>query len=582
MRRFFLLILLGNILYASPALSAEGPIKTVDSISNLIRENAFCQGTYSRELVAQLRDISLEYPDNDYILAFSLYGEALVDFAQGSDNALLLNRIDSALACFSRPDDSFEKALLLYTRSIANRNHSDYAGAFRDGINALSKFKALGQEEFIVWNLVSLGSLCMSIANFNLSDVFHSEALELAPPYGYEYYRIKANQGYSYLLQGQYETSIDSLETLIKEAENAANLELIIAVYLNLGANYGTIGQRKKSYEYYSRLLELTEGVDNRKVSLALYQNLGSYYYDMKQYDLSYKWLKKAQKIAVENNYIVHLSTVLRNLYNTFEAMPNPDSAFYYLKKYKEVVEIQLDNNKKIVGVYQSYVNTLLESSEHKLIIAEQELLLKKKQITQTIIYAVIAILLIVFFLIISIQKRRNVQQSALIKEMENKDLSERLEQEQKIKELQTEKLEDSLREATSYSLLLSNNKHVLNKILKYVEQIPDGNAVVNKLTSKITKVIKSNLNIEHDWEAFILHFKQVHPSFFEKLQSGYPELTNNDIKLCAYFRIGLSVKEISRILSISPESVRTNRYRLRKKLFLNDDENLDDFINSL
>nr|NQU91355.1 hypothetical protein [Bacteroidota bacterium] len=57
------------------------------------------------------------------------------------------------------------------------------------------------------------------------------------------------------------------------------------------------------------------------------------------------------------------------------------------------------------------------------------------------------------------------------------------------------------------------------------------------------------------------------------------PNLTQNELKLCSYLRMNLSTKEIAQMLNISLESVTTKRYRLRKKLQLENEENLVEFI---
>jgi len=84
---------------------------------------------------------------------------------------------------------------------------------------------------------------------------------------------------------------------------------------------------------------------------------------------------------------------------------------------------------------------------------------------------------------------------------------------------------------------------------------------------------------LEEDWKDFKLHFEKVHRDFFQKLRNQCPGLTENDLRLCAYIRIGMRIKQIAQMLSVSSESVKTNRYRLRKKLDLPEKLTLDEFI---
>ncbi|MDO9152715.1 MAG: helix-turn-helix transcriptional regulator [Paludibacter sp.] len=82
--------------------------------------------------------------------------------------------------------------------------------------------------------------------------------------------------------------------------------------------------------------------------------------------------------------------------------------------------------------------------------------------------------------------------------------------------------------------------------------------------------------------EKIYFEAEQVHNDFSSRLTLKFPNLTPQEKRLLVLLRIGLSSKEISPILNISPKSVEINRHRLRKKLNLNKDENLIQFIKSM
>lgn len=83
-------------------------------------------------------------------------------------------------------------------------------------------------------------------------------------------------------------------------------------------------------------------------------------------------------------------------------------------------------------------------------------------------------------------------------------------------------------------------------------------------------------------WMSFRSYFENVHPSFFRNLVDLCPDLTPAEIKLAAFLRLNLTSKEIASILFITPDSVKTGRNRLRRKLNLKIDQNLNTFIISL
>ncbi len=88
-----------------------------------------------------------------------------------------------------------------------------------------------------------------------------------------------------------------------------------------------------------------------------------------------------------------------------------------------------------------------------------------------------------------------------------------------------------------------------------------------------------SNISTEQDWQVFENNFNQVHEEFIKKLLMNYPNLTPSDVKLAAYLRMNLSTKEIAHLLNITNRSVELKRYRLRKKMNLETEVNLGEFM---
>ena len=60
-----------------------------------------------------------------------------------------------------------------------------------------------------------------------------------------------------------------------------------------------------------------------------------------------------------------------------------------------------------------------------------------------------------------------------------------------------------------------------------------------------------------------------------------YRHITEGELRLCAYIRTGMENKHIAQMLSLQPESVKKNRYRLRQKLNLGK-ESLEDFLRGI
>ena len=83
----------------------------------------------------------------------------------------------------------------------------------------------------------------------------------------------------------------------------------------------------------------------------------------------------------------------------------------------------------------------------------------------------------------------------------------------------------------------------------------------------------------DRDWEQFALHFDKTHSDFLKALKERYPNLSANELKLCAYLLMNLSSKEIAQLMNISVRGVEISRYRLRKKLTIATEISLFDFL---
>ncbi|MEM6517122.1 MAG: LuxR C-terminal-related transcriptional regulator [Bacteroidota bacterium] len=101
----------------------------------------------------------------------------------------------------------------------------------------------------------------------------------------------------------------------------------------------------------------------------------------------------------------------------------------------------------------------------------------------------------------------------------------------------------------------------------------------MKKGLNPVIKIIDKNINNKDDWKFFQEAFNNADKDFLKKIKSIHPNLTPNDLRLCAYLRLNLTSKEIAPLLNISPKSVEVKRYRLRKKMNLEHQEGLTDYI---
>jgi len=163
-------------------------------------------------------------------------------------------------------------------------------------------------------------------------------------------------------------------------------------------------------------------------------------------------------------------------------------------------------------------------------------------------------------------------------------------------KNLELEKNNLTLEHENLKQDLIIKNKELTTNVLNLVQK----NEIIKTITDKLLSV-KSNLKPENKdvinqviielqtstdndmWQEFELHFQQVHADFYDKLKNRFPDLTPNEIKLCAFLRLNMNTKDICAITKQSLRSIEVARSRLRKKLEItNTDVNLVTFLAQL
>ncbi len=148
--------------------------------------------------------------------------------------------------------------------------------------------------------------------------------------------------------------------------------------------------------------------------------------------------------------------------------------------------------------------------------------------------------------------------------------------------------------ERYSHSSFVSENKNLARHVLeldqkrellkRMTEKMKELSIGVGQVTKKRINSIINNIKLDsstHHWDDFKVYFENVTPGFITKLSVKYPCLTSKDIKYCCYLKMNMSNEDIRYVLGINKESVRTHKYRLKKKMILEKEQDLKSYINS-
>lgn len=178
---------------------------------------------------------------------------------------------------------------------------------------------------------------------------------------------------------------------------------------------------------------------------------------------------------------------------------------------------------------------------------------------------------------IIFIYNKRKLQKHQI-------QLEKRLEREhlERIDKLEKKKLKDEImlkrKELANTTMMAAKKNEVLMDIQGELKKDKDkfsNQYRLKHIMNKINQAIKN----KDEWQVFETNFKEVHEDFSKDLLETFPKLTSKDLKLCSYLKMNLTSKEIAPLMGKSVRGVEVHRYRLRKKMDLDSQENLSNYL---
>ncbi|GAB3019370.1 LuxR C-terminal-related transcriptional regulator [Niabella terrae] len=153
---------------------------------------------------------------------------------------------------------------------------------------------------------------------------------------------------------------------------------------------------------------------------------------------------------------------------------------------------------------------------------------------------------------------------------------SARLQAERKLMQERLDRLEKELLAGT---LQVEEKNKLLQSFKDKLENL-DSN---NPLYRQFNRLFYRNHEVDRDYQDIKIEFAEIRPEFIAGLQQrAENKLTRLDLKYCSYILMGLTSKEIANKLNVEPKSIRMARYRIKQKLKLQKDDNLDQFISDL
>lgn len=381
-----------------------------------------------------------------------------------------------------------------------------------------------------------------------------------------------------------------------------------VSTYINLQNTLGLIYRNDGRYDsalyYFNKVHKLATSLNDSVWMGIITGNIGITYYLQKQYDIAIPMLKEDIRLSLKSgetdngvnslikltdiylqrkdwttvktlmdstrrmvNYthepqqhMQHLSYIMAQYYN---ATGNPALAYRYMDSARIAKDVMdMRKNTKALAIQEQKLQLQQYRAELQKADDEKRLQLLKRNALLVII--ILASSLIIVF--INGQKRVYRQKTQLAE-------TEKLHAQQE--------LENAAKQLADFTRSIHEKNELIEKISADIEQYQNQTAstVLVPNTEVLSQLQNSILLTEDQWEQFKFNFDKVHIGYLNRLKDKLPDLTPAETRFMVLAKLKLSNKEMAGMLGVSMQGVRNYKYRLRKKLNLPEDGDIDSLV---
>jgi DNA-binding CsgD family transcriptional regulator len=359
----------------------------------------------------------------------------------------------------------------------------------------------------------------------------------------------------------------------LAEFIRSKNFAYLPNAYIKMGQLAQKKNHKEESCNYFSKALAIADSTQNQQARVSALIAIGKWRLEMNNNTVESEtnFLKARQIAKLLSDKMFEIKTI--------EAL-----IFLKNKQHNYAETSQLQNELLLLkdNFYSLEREQIIKSLEIRFDVSEKDrklrLISKEKEVsrlTNILLVIGIFVLLLIFLAGYFFMKKINRRDKQLLRTKE--ELVALLETQKKIKEDQFQNdLEHKENQLNAITFQMLQKNELLEEIKAAIE---NETAISEK---QLLKIVNKHFTQDQSWNDFDRFFESINKNFYTRLKQKYPDISSNDLKICALIKLNLSIKEMASILNISPDSVKTARYRLRKKLQLASEENLTDFILSI
>ncbi len=380
------------------------------------------------------------------------------------------------------------------------------------------------------------------------------------------------NIGLNHVLRHDYEKAREYFDKSLNLAKACDMHAELGSGYANLSGVNTYFGIYDSVTIYLDRALDIFDENGDTLGLGTVHNNRAEYYMMIGEYEKAVPLYEKAFEyytLAKEDNFRV---STLKNLAIIYERMGETEMALEYSKRYAKAnaMLLSLKLEKTIENMDASFMQKQMrENIENELIISKKESKIKSYQVYLLSSLLVILVIVLIVFLYYRISREK-----LMIVQLEKEKIA---------KSNLKNQINFKDRELEGLALNITNKNRFLNDLSVELDAltISSDKDFKGKIRD-IKYLISQYLQSDKELADFNKQVELLQQNFLFALTEEFFDLSENEKQLCVLLRLEISSKDIALMRNVSEKSVHMARYRLRKKMKLDSNDNLVEYLKNI
>ncbi|GAB5408955.1 MAG: hypothetical protein BalsKO_13200 [Balneolaceae bacterium] len=531
-------------------------VKNLNNLTSLLgRSNPSLARSYASEAIEISQDLGL------IRLEARAHGNMGISYAvQGKlDSALIY--MEKSLMLFTEIDDLHSMARINSSIGTIYAIQTQFDKAITYLLDTLPIFEELKDSVSLALTYFNIGQMYtdQGLSNEALERTLESKKIYEAIGRSDKIPITSAAISQSLMELNRDEEALVYIEQGLDELKNHVDLVSAMKLSNMAGRIYDRSGDDLKAKEFYRKALSYANQLNSTRLGIDIRYNLAGIEYQNGDFSSTKEYLSDLLTTIEEENLsgLDRLkSNALQMLSKTEAKLGNTDKAFDFMSSAKVLSDsLYKEENAKSIAELETIYETEKKENQIQLLEIESEAANLRFTILIILGTSVIVILILFFW---QYQRRKTEE-----KRIELESIKNELEQ---------------------YGILLIEKNNFISTVKENLEKLKTSvqGFEAKKGLSILIDSLYHNLNLVEAEEEMFQKIEQVNSGFFMELRKTCTDITKNDERLASLVQMDLRNKDIANILNINPRSVNQAKYRLKKKLNLPNDTDLNKFLKSV